>query len=91
MTLRSGVLWRACAGLIRAVGLVARLIGAAEEDVVPVQNATTAASVVLAAVGRHLTPQDVIMVFNTTYPAVRHACQVPVHAHLCQFRRLLKT
>ncbi|PNH09818.1 hypothetical protein TSOC_003537 [Tetrabaena socialis] len=58
-------------GLVAAVADAARFIGAFPSDVVPVPNATTAVSAVLAAVG--LRRGDWVLMLNTTYPAVKSA------------------
>ncbi|GFH14720.1 PLP-dependent transferase, partial [Haematococcus lacustris] len=58
-------------GLVAAVAQVARWVGAEPADVVPVPNATTAVNAVLHSLP--LRKGDVILVMNTTYPAVRSA------------------
>ncbi|KAL6753075.1 pyridoxal phosphate-dependent transferase [Haematococcus lacustris] len=58
-------------GLVAAVAQVARWVGAGPADVVPVPNATTAVNAVLHSLP--LRKGDVILVMNTTYPAVRSA------------------
>ncbi|KAJ9521145.1 hypothetical protein QJQ45_022843 [Haematococcus lacustris] len=55
----------------QAVAQVARWVGAEPADVVPVTNATTAVNAVLHSLP--LRKGDVILVMNTTYPAVRSA------------------
>ncbi|KAG2434800.1 hypothetical protein HXX76_007685 [Chlamydomonas incerta] len=55
--------------LVAAVADAARFVGASPADVVPVTNATTAVNAVLAAVP--LRRGDWVLMFNTTYPAVK--------------------
>ncbi len=54
--------------MLEAVRQVAALVHAQPQDVVAVQNATTAVSAVLRGVP--LAPHDVLLVFNCSYPAV---------------------
>ncbi|GFR47698.1 hypothetical protein Agub_g9450 [Astrephomene gubernaculifera] len=56
-------------GLVAAVADAARFIGAAPRDVVPVVNATSAVNAVLRSVP--LRRGDWVLMFNTTYSAVR--------------------
>ena len=56
------------AALVGAVAEVARFVGADARDVVPVGNSTTAVNAVLRSLS--LGRGDLILMANTTYPAV---------------------
>ncbi|GIL91222.1 hypothetical protein Vretimale_18876 [Volvox reticuliferus] len=56
-------------GLVWAVADAARFVGASPDDVVPVANATSAINAVLSSI--ELRRGDWVLMFNTTYPAVR--------------------
>ena len=56
------------AAVAAAAREVALFVGARPCDLVPVQNATTAVNTVVRAAG--LGRGDVVLLFNTTYPAV---------------------
>lgn len=65
------------AGLIKAVADVAAFVSADWQDVVPVINATTAVNTVVNSV--KLKKGDLLLVANTTYPAV----SAYTLAHIC--------